>query len=219
MEPGYPMRINKYLAHQKLCTRREADQMVKAGRVLINGRRALLGDKVDEGDRVETRFRVKQYRYAAFNKPRGVETASPIRRLFPVGRLDKESRGLLILTDDGRVTDALLNPERAHDKEYLVTTAETLPNNFKRRMEAGPVIEGEKTRPSKVNVLGERRFSIVLTEGKRHQIRRMCAALGLVVRDLERIRVMNVTLARLPEGAHREIKGEELKTFLASVGL
>ncbi len=200
-ESEYPMRINKYLAHQKLCTRREADTLIAAGKVLINGKRAVLGDKVHEGDKVETRFRVKQYHYYAYNKPEGLETASPLKGMFPIGRLDKESHGLLIVTDDGRVTDALLNPEREHEKEYVVTTAEKLPNNFERRMEAGPVIEGEKTRPCKVNIIDEKKFSVILTEGKKHQIRRMCAALRLVVRDLRRIRIMNITLSKLAEGS------------------
>lgn len=213
------MRINKYLAHQKMCTRREADEMIRQGRVLLNGKRAVLGDKVNEGDKVETRFRVKNYRYFIYNKPPGTETDSPIKGLFPIGRLDKESRGLLLLTDDGRVTDALLNPERDHEKEYVVTTAEKLPNNFKRRMEAGPVIEGEKTRPCKVSILGEKKFSIILTEGKKHQIRRMCAALRLTIRDLKRTRVMTLTLSKLSEGSHRALKGPELATFLTSIGL
>jgi 23S rRNA pseudouridine2604 synthase len=215
----YPMRINKYLAHQKLCTRREADTLIEQGKVLLNGKRAVLGDKVNATDKVETRFRVKQYRYYAYNKPEGVETASPLKGMFPIGRLDKDSHGLLIITDDGRVTDALLNPEREHDKEYVVTTAEKLPNNFQRRMEAGPVIEGEKTRPCKVTLIDDKRFSVILTEGKKHQIRRMCSALGLAVRDLRRIRIMNVTLSKLPEGSHREVKGVELETFLKSIGL
>lgn len=215
----FPVRINKYLAAQKLCTRREADEMVKAGKVLINGRRAILGDQVQEGDKVETRFRVKNYRYYIYNKPRDIETHSPVKGLTPIGRLDKESRGLLLLTDDGRVTDALLNPERDHEKEYVVTTAEILPNNFKRRMEAGPVIEKEKTRPTKVGLLGDKKFMIILTEGKKHQIRRMCATLGLVVRDLKRTRIMTLTLGTLSEGRSRELKGTELATFLASIGL
>lgn len=218
-KPEYPMRINKYLAHQKLCTRREADEMVAQGKVLINGKRAVLGDKVNENDKVETRFRVKNYRYWAYNKPVGIETASPLKGFFPVGRLDKDSHGLLILTDDGRVTDALLNPEREHDKEYVVTTAEKLPNNFKRRMEAGPVIEGGKTRPCKVTIIDDKRFSVILTEGKKHQIRRMCATLRLTIRDLRRVRIMNITLSKLPEGSHRELKGVELETFLKSIGL
>ena len=119
---AFPMRINKYLAHKNLCTRREADTMIEAGKVTINGRKAVLGDKVSETDDVKVLFRQKKHRYFAYNKPRGIITHSPdkdekdikqsvpIQGVFPVGRLDKDSQGLIILTDDGRVTDKLLNP-------------------------------------------------------------------------------------------------------------
>lgn len=227
----YPMRINKYLAHKKYCTRREADVMISAGKVLINGTRAQLGDKVTENDVVDVRFRVKQYRYFAYNKPRGIITHSPdedetdIRQsiplsgVFPIGRLDKDSHGLIILTDDGRMTDPLLNPESAHEKEYLVTTKEELPSNFKQRIEPGVDIEGYMTRPCSVRVLGGHRFAITLTEGKKHQIRRMCAALGLVVTDLERTRIMNIRLSGLGRGAHRPLAGAERAAFLRQLGL
>jgi 23S rRNA pseudouridine2604 synthase len=227
----YPMRINKYLAHKNLCTRREADTLIQAGKVLINGRKAVLGDKVAEADQVKVLFRQKKYRYFAYNKPRGVITHSPqederdirqsipIQGVFPVGRLDKDSQGLIILTDDGRVVDKLLNPEYDHEKEYVVTTREPLAQNFREKMERGVHIEGYKTRPCKVKILGGKKFSIVLTEGKKHQIRRMCAALGYAVADLERIRVMNVTLQSLHSGRHRELKGSELSKLLTSLGL
>mgnify|MGYP001559735222 CR=1 FL=1 len=228
--PTYPMRINKYLAWKKYSTRREGDEMVAKGKVLINGKVAALGDKVLEGDKVEIRFRLKKYRYFAYNKPRGVITHSagegeediqeifPIKGVFPIGRLDKDSHGLIILTDDGRITDKLLNPDYSHEKEYVVTTKEPLTFNFKERMERGVDIEGYMTKPCKVQVLGEHKFSIVLTEGKKHQIRRMCAALGCVVSDLERRRVMNIRLENIKPGGHRELKGEELASFLKSLG-
>ena len=193
MTDVYPMRINKYLAHKKYCTRGEADTMIEAGKVQINGRRAVLGDKVQENDNVQVFFRVKKYRYFAYNKPRGVITHSPdkderdIRQsiplvgVFPIGRLDKDSKGLIILTDDGRITDKLLNPEFEHEKEYIVSTKESLSPNFKERIEPGVNIEGYKTKPCKVKILGDKQFSIVLTEGKKHQIRRMCSALGYAV--------------------------------------
>ena len=228
--PVFPMRINKYLASKKYSTRREGDEMVKKGKVLINGRVALLGDKVSEGDRVEIRFRLKKHRYFAYNKPRGVITHSasedeedikevfPIKDVFPIGRLDKDSHGLIILTDDGRITDKLLNPDYSHEKEYLVTTKESLTFNFKERMERGVDIEGYITKPCKVQTLGDKKFSIVLTEGKKHQIRRMCVALGCVVSDLERKRIMNIQLGKLKPGEHRELKGEELAVFLKFLG-
>jgi 23S rRNA pseudouridine2604 synthase len=227
----YPMRINKYLAHKNLCTRREADELIKAGKVLINGKTAQLGDKVQETDKVDVRFRVKKYRYFAYNKPRGVITHSPqegekeikqivpVPGVFPIGRLDKDSSGLIILTDDGRITDKLLNPEFAHEKEYVVTTKEELKSNFQSRIERGVDIEGYMTKECKVVIHDENRFSIILTEGKKHQIRRMCAALGYVVNTLQRVRVMNIRLANLQSGQHRPIQGEELATFLKALGL
>lgn len=231
MTSDYPMRINKYLAHKNLCTRREADTLIAAGKVLINGVAAKLGDKVKETDDVQVRFRVKSYRYYAYHKPRGVIThsaqegekeiadVSPVKGVFPIGRLDKDSSGLIILTDDGRITDKLLNPEYVHEKEYIVTTKEALKSDFQKRMEGGVNIEGYKTKECRVNILGEKRFSIVLTEGKKHQIRRMCAALGLVVATLERVRIMNIHVSGLNPGAHRAITGSELATFLKALGL
>ncbi len=231
MNAEYPMRINKYLAYKNLCTRREADALIKDGKVLINGVPAKLGDKVQEKDDVQVRFRVKTYRYYAYHKPRGVIThsaqegekeiadVSPVKGVFPVGRLDKDSSGLIILTDDGRITDKLLNPDYVHEKEYIVTTKEALKSNFNERMEHGVDIEGYTTKECRVNVLGEKRFSIVLTEGKKHQIRRMCAALGYVVATLERVRIMNIHLSGLKPGAHRSITAAELRTFLTSLGI
>lgn len=226
----YPMRINKYLAHKNYTTRREADTFIEQGKVLINGRKAVLGDKVSETDVVEVRFRTKAHRYFAYNKPRGVITHSPdedeqdIRQsiplvgVFPVGRLDKDSHGLIILTDDGRITDKLLNPDYEHEKEYVVTTNEELPNNFKTRMERGVDIEGYMTKPCTVKVLSKKKFLITITEGKKHQIRRMCAALGLTTAELERTRVMNVGLKGLKSGEYRKIEGAELAKFLKSLG-
>lgn len=230
MELAYPMRINKYLAHKNYCTRREADTLITAGKVLINGKPAQLGDKVNENDKVEVRFRTKKYRYFAYNKPRGVITHSPeegetdIRQniplvgVFPVGRLDKDSNGLIILTDDGRITDKLLNPDYEHDKEYIVSTKEQLPPNLAARFEKGVNIEGYHTKPAVARVLGPKKFSITLTEGKKHQIRRMCSAVGLVVDTLQRTRIMNIRLSGLKEGEFRPMLGQELATFLKSLG-
>ena len=227
----YPMRINKYLAHKNLCTRREADTMIEAGKVLINGKRASLGDKVRETDEVKVLFRLKKYRYFAYNKPKGIITHSPgedekdIRQsiplvgVFPIGRLDKDSHGLIILTDDGRITDKLLNPDYEHEKEYMVTTMESLPASFKEKIEPGIDIEGYQTKPCQVTVYSPKRFSIRLVEGKKHQIRRMVAAFGGAVADLERTRILNVELGKLSIGGHRELKGAELAAFLKHLGV
>ncbi len=214
------MWINKYLASEGYSTRRGADELVKANKVFINGRLAVPTDKVSPGDKVEVKGAAKTaYRYYAYNKPRGEETTSPLEGTFPLGRLDKASQGLLLLTNDGRVTDRLLNPDREHNKEYEVRVEPALKTNFKTKMERGVNIEGYKTKPAKVTILTPNKFRIVLTEGKKHQIRRMCAAFDYAVRELKRIRVMNIKLDKLGEGQYRELKGEELKTFLTSLGL
>lgn len=236
------MRINRYLAQEGVATRREADELVARNKVFINGRVAKLGDKVNEGDRVELRGKnpPKKYLYFAYNKPVGVITHSPqtgekdikqsvakaraardreVRDVFPVGRLDKDSSGLIILTNDGRVTDRLLNPDRDHDKEYRVRTAEPLRAGFKKAMEAGVTIEGYLTAPCTVRKTGPKSFVITLTEGKKHQIRRMVAALHNQVVGLERIRILNIGLDGLAAGELRPLRGEELAAFLSAIGI
>ncbi|MEK7579295.1 MAG: pseudouridine synthase [Patescibacteria group bacterium] len=231
--PTFPMRINKYLAFKSYSTRRGADEMIEKKQVFLNGRLAQLGDKVNEKDVVEVHFRGKRptFVYYAYNKARGIVTHSaqrgekdiqqvaPLRGVFPVGRLDKDSHGLIILTNDGRVTERLLGPRFEHEKEYLVTTKNPLRGNFKQKMEAGVQIEDEKTKPCKVQIINGNTFRVILTEGKKHQIRRMCVALFQEVDDLKRLRVMNVELGTLPEGVHRKIEGAELKEFLRSLDL
>jgi len=232
------MRINKYLAHQKISTRAGADELVKKGDIFINGKRAVLGDKVKKNDKVEVRGNkkdVKKYVYYAYNKPQGVITHSPqdeekdiketIKNknipsdIFPVGRLDKDSHGLMILTNDGRITDSLLNPKYVHEKEYVVKTSNKLRSNFKIKMEAGVQIENYKTKPCKIEIINENMFRIKLTEGKKHQIRRMCSNLFQEIADLKRTRIMNIELGKISNNSFREIKGEELKTFLNSMGI
>lgn len=232
MEDKLPIRINKYLAHEGLTTRREADTLIEKGAVLINGKKAVLGQMVEKGDSVELlKDKNKKYVYLAFNKPKGIVTHSPQRNekeikdiikmkdVFPVGRLDKESHGLIILTNDGRITQRLLDPENRHEREYFVATKQKLRNNFKEKMAAGIQIEGYKTRPAKVSLMGENKFKIILTEGKRHQIRRMMVALFNEVTDLKRIRISNIKLDRLSPGEFRNIEGEELETFLKSLDI
>ncbi len=231
MTGSYPLRINKYLALKQYCTRREADALIVARKVLINGKLAALGDKVRETDEVQVNFRPRAHRYFAYHKPRGVithsaqegedeiKTSIPLEGVFPVGRLDKDSYGLIILTDDGRITDALLNPDRAHEKEYEVSTRDALPPSFKAKMEAGVDIGGYRTKPCTVRILGSRKFSIVLTEGKKHQIRRMCGAFGASALQLKRTRVMNVSLGSLKPNEFRSIEGAELASFLKLLGI
>lgn len=221
-EPIYPMRINKYLALKKHSTRRGADLLIQKKQVFINSRLAVLGDKVSEKDNVEVRFRgkLKPYLYFAYNKPKGLATDKiKIKEVFPIGRLDKDSSGLLILTNDGRVTEGLLSPKYEHEKEYVVTTKEKLRSSFKQKMEAGVQIENEMTKKCKVQIINENTFRVTLTEGKKHQIRRMCVALFQEVKDLKRVRIMNINLGKLAEGAYRPIEEEELNDFLGALEL
>lgn len=227
----FPMRINKYLALKKQATRREADALIERKLVTINGIQAKLGDKVLETDVVKIDGPERVYEYYAFNKPRGVITHSPqgdeisiadtihMPWIFPLGRLDKDSSGLILLTNDGRVTDALLNPKHEHEKEYVVTTLDTLPKDFKRNMERGVDIGDYVTKKCSVKILSDNSFSIVLTEGKNHQIRRMCGVFGQSVVQLTRVRIMDIQLGNLKEGAYRAIQKTELSTFLQAIGL
>ena len=243
-EIKYPIRINKYLAQKKICARREADVLVAQKKVKINNRIAVLGDKVLEGDKVTViaqTGKVKKLIYIAFNKPKGVITHSPQEgepsvkdvigldptsprlrgaSVFPLGRLDKDSSGLIILTNDGRVTDRLLNPKYNHEKEYIVRVAKPIDGLFLKKMSNGIKLEdGYVTKKCIVKKVGQDRFLIILTEGKKHQIRRMCDSLGYSVVHLERRRVMNIKLNNLKPGEFREIKGYELNEFLKSIGL
>lgn len=229
----YPMRINKYLAMKKHSTRRGADELIKANKVFINGRLAVLGDKVNESDNIEVKFRgkIKPYIYIAYNKPKGIVSHSAqgndkeikevvaVKDVFPIGRLDKDSHGLIILTNDGRVTERLLGATQGHEKEYLVKTKEKLRSSFKHKAENGVQIDREKTGKCKVEIINDHMFKIILTEGKKHQIRRMCVALFQEVADLERTRIMNIELKKLPPGSHREIQGVELEQFLKLLDL
>jgi 23S rRNA pseudouridine2604 synthase len=228
--PLYPMRINKYLASKKYCTRRDADELIQKHKVLINGRVAQLGDKVQETDEVKVTFRPRAYRYFAYNKPRGVISHSPQdeeqdiaslipeKGVYPIGRLDKDSSGLIILTDDGRITEALLSPENDHEKEYEVVTLHSLPHDFKEKMERGVDIGGYTTKPCTVRILGDKKFSIVITEGKKHQIRRMCGAFGQSAVELKRKRILNIRLGTIKSGAYQRIEGEELGKFRKALG-
>ena len=232
-ELKYPIRINKYLAYKKICARREADELIVQKKVKINGRIAVLGDKVKENDKVDVAGNNKKLVYLAFNKPKGVITHSPQKgeaeikdiinfdkKVFPVGRLDKNSSGLIILTNDGRLTDRLLNPDYNHEKEYIIKTNKSLDGLFLKKMSQGVKLDdGYVTKKCIINKISSDRFSIILTEGKKHQIRRMCAALGYSIVNLERRRIMNIKLGSLQSGDFREIKGYELSQLLKSLGL
>jgi 23S rRNA pseudouridine2604 synthase len=232
----YPIRINRYLALNNISSRREADALIEKGVVLINGKKAKIGDKVNADDKVTVNAKsadvMKKYVYFAFNKPRGIVTNSPkdgqksikditysADDVFPVGRLDKNSRGLLILTNDGRINDKLLNPEYNHEKEYVVEVNKPITNIFLKVMRQGVQLEDFKTKPAIVEKKDEMTFHITLTEGKKHQIRRMCTDLGWEVVDLKRIRVMGIKLGTLGSGQQRKLQGKELEDLLKSLGI
>jgi 23S rRNA pseudouridine2604 synthase len=234
-EKKYSMRINRYLALENICSRREADALIKQKKVTINGRVAVLGDKVTADDNVEVFLdgQEKKLIYLAYNKPRGIITHSPQKGeksienitkfpcvVYPMGRLDKDSHGLIILTNDGRVTGKLLSPENFHQKEYVVKVDKDITPSFLKHMEAGVKLDdGYVTLPAKTKKINEITFSIVLTEGKKRQIRRMCEILGRNVIDLKRIRIINIMLDDVRPGKFRELKGRESKDFLKGIGL
>lgn len=231
----YPVRINKYLALFNYSTRVGGDDLVKKGLVFINGRKAVLGDKVYEEDEVivNSKGTKKEYVYYAYNKDIGISTNPEVGskdilqatrfpvRVFPVGRLDKDSHGLILMTNDGRVTDRLLSPKYVHEKEYVVKVEPSFSDNFIDLMSDGVHFDGFISKKCKVwrKPKSKDTFHIVLTEGKKHQIRRMCEALHHNVINLKRIRVMNIELDKILFGEYREIKGEELNIFLKSLNL
>lgn len=230
---GSSVRLNKYLADKGIATRRSADELIKKGLVFINGKKANLGDFVNEGDNVNAEKPKESDRlvYYAYNKPIGVTTVGkqpgekeikdvtkfPIP-VFPVGRLDKDSSGLIIMTNDGRITKKLLDPEYEHEKEYLVEVNKPVDHLFMVRLRDGVRLgRGEMTKKAKVRKVEPRKFEIIITEGKNRQIRRMCSAFNYEVKKLTRIRVMNILLGKLKPGQLRELKGKELVDFLKEV--
>lgn len=232
----YPVRINRYLYLKGYCSRRRADTLVQAGKVKINGTPAQIGQQVQAADTVELAPDVRElpqtYRYFLYHKPRGIVSHNPQRsersvedvsglgkKVFPVGRLDKASRGLMLLTDDGRIVHTLLAPEYAHEREYRVAVDKRITDSALGRMRKGVRIEGYVTKPAHVTRVGEKSFRITLTEGKKHQIRRMCSALGYTVTDLLRTRIAHLTLGSLKEGAHRPLTHSERSSLLRSLDI
>jgi 23S rRNA pseudouridine2604 synthase len=235
-EKEYPMRLNRYLAINGVASRREADKLIEAGKVSINERKAVLGDKVNENDRVivdQKTLAQKEaaYVYLAFNKPEGIVTNPEAGQksiadivkyktpLIPIGRLDKESRGLIILTNDSRITGRLLESDNEHEKEYRVKVDKKLTPMFQKEITSGLKLEDFTAKPCRLTKIDPESFFLTLTEGKRHQIRRMCSALGYQVKDLERVRIMNINLGKLRPGEVREISGNERAKFLAELHL
>jgi 23S rRNA pseudouridine2604 synthase len=227
------VRLNKYLAETGVCSRREADQWIEAGRVTVNGTRAVLGTPVAEGDEVlldgqPLRSRPRKV-YIALNKPVGVECTTDRdvpgnivdfvahrERIFPIGRLDKDSEGLILLTNDGDIVNTILRAENEHEKEYVVAVDRPLTPAFLSGMAGGVPILDTVTNPCRISQVGKNTFRIVLTQGLNRQIRRMCEHFGYTVRRLQRVRIMHIRLGDLPLGRWRNLTPEELRGLLPS---
>jgi 23S rRNA pseudouridine2604 synthase len=228
--------LNKFIASTGRCSRREADRLIEAGRVLLNGEIAKRGNRVEPGDTVlldgEQLTQKPRAVYLALNKPPGITCTTDQRdptniidylnypeRIFPIGRLDKASTGLLLLTNDGDIVNKILRVENDHEKEYIVTVNKNINAAFLRKMANGVPILGTVTKRCEVQKINARTFRIILTQGLNRQIRRMCEFLGYEVRTLKRVRIMNVRLGKQPEGELRELREDELEVLMALVGI
>ncbi len=225
------MRLNKYISETGVCSRREADKWIEAGRVSLNGRPASLGSQVADGDEVrvdgESIGVKKKQVYLALNKPAGIictteghvedniiDFVGYPERIFPVGRLDRDSEGLILLTNNGDIVNEILRSENNHEKEYLVTVDRPITDLSLRMLADGVKIMGELTKPSKVARLNAQSFRIILTQGLNRQIRRMCSALGYRAQRLQRVRIMNIHLGNLQPGQWRHLTPVELKGLM-----
>lgn len=233
------LRLNKYFADHGICSRREADRLIEQCRVMVNGQIASMGTKVTEDDEVLLNGKKvggrPQKVVLAFYKPTGVTCTEKDRHAqkmindlihYPVrvtyaGRLDKDSEGLLLLTNDGQLIDAMMRGANRHEKEYLVKVNQEITEDFLEKMQNGIYLKelDRTTRPCQVEKVGKLTFRIILTQGLNRQIRRMCAALGYEVKKLQRIRIMNITLDKIPYGKYRELTQEETKQLYRLAGL
>jgi len=220
-------RINKYLSEVGFCSRRKADDYISDGRVYINGKAAILGSKVNIEDEISVDGEIIQYKdkkkvYIAFNKPVGVECTGNHKvkdniidfinhkeRLFTIGRIDKQSEGLILLTNDGDIVNNVLRAENRKEKEYVVTVNKKITTEFIDRMRRGVRIMGKMTRKCFVKKIHENRFKIILTQGMNRQIRRMCEVLGYRVTKLKRVRIMDIHLDT-KVGEYRDLNNEEV---------
>lgn len=227
LQKSEPVRLNKYLSEAGVCSRREADRLIETGRVTVDGQRAQTGMRIVPGQVVKVGNKVVSKQdemiVLAVNKPRGIvcteerrERDSIVRFLnYPVrvtyiGRLDKDSHGLLLMTNNGDIINKMMRAANKHEKEYKVTVDKEITEDFLKKMAAGVPILDTVTRPCTVKKIGKYTFSIILTQGLNRQIRRMCEALGYKVKDLLRVRVMNITLDGLKDGQYRKLTDQEL---------
>lgn len=222
------MRINKFISEAGKASRRGADRLIEEGRVTINGKKAKIGDQVEPGDDIRVsgqQLRVARNNvYIALNKPVGITSTTeknvkgnivdlvnhPLR-IFNIGRLDKDSDGLILLTNDGDIVNEILRAENEHEKEYIVSVDKPLTPDFLKQMSEGVKILGTKTLPCEVEQLSKFDFKIILTQGLNRQIRRMCEVLGYDVLRLQRTRIMNIHLGNLPVGQWRDLTKKEKK--------
>lgn len=222
------IRINKYLSNVGVCSRREADRLIEAGKITIDGKVAEMGSKVTENSHIcvngKPISKDEEFTLIAFNKPRGIVCTSFRRdpnniidflkfdkRIYPIGRLDKDSEGLILLTNKGELVDKILRGSNYHEKEYIVKVNKKLTKEFVKGMSEGVPILDTVTRPCTITPINETSFQIVLTQGLNRQIRRMCEYFGYHVVSLKRIRVMNIQLGRLKMGTYRNVTSQELE--------
>ena len=227
-------RINKFISETGFCSRREADKLIEQGRVTINGLKPEIGTKVNPDDSVEIDGKsikvTEQFIYIAFNKPAGITSTTDLKdrdniidfikhekRIFPIGRLDKPSEGLIFLTNDGDIVNKILRAGNNHEKEYVVTVDKTIDSDFVFKMSNGIQILETITKKCFVSKIDEKTFRIILTQGLNRQIRRMCEFLGFRVLKLKRIRIMKITLQGLNSGKWRYLTAQEIKTINNSV--
>lgn len=220
-------RLNKFLSDAGFCSRREADRLIDQGEVTVNNEIAVMGQKVTLDDVVRVKGKVisreEEQIVIAFNKPVGVECTTDRsnpdnivdyigyhKRIYPIGRLDKNSQGLILLTNDGSLVNNILKASNHHEKEYVVTVDKPISDEFIHKMSSGVEILNQVTRPCKVTKVNKHTFQIILTQGLNRQIRRMCETLGYKVQKLKRIRIMSVELGNLPVGQYRDVTDEEL---------
>jgi 23S rRNA pseudouridine2604 synthase len=229
-EKDEEIRINKFISEKGVCSRREADKLIEAGRITINGVKAETGSKVKASDEVRFDRKLLNKReelvYIALNKPVGVTSTTEHKikdnivdfinhpkRIFPIGRLDKDSEGLILLTNDGDIVNKILRAGNNHDKEYIVTVDKPITTEFIKGMSSGVKILDTITKPCIISKEGKSTFRIILTQGLNRQIRRMCEAFDYKVIKLKRIRIMNIHLKDLPTGRWRYLSAEELTTL------
>lgn len=238
MSDGNGIRLNKFISDSGYCSRREADKLIEQNRVTINGKPSELGTRILPGDevrvdgkRIHSSAPNKTDRvYIAYHKPVGItctterhiagniiDAIGHKKRIFPIGRLDKDSEGLIFLTSDGDIVNKILRAENAHDKEYIVTVDKPLSGQFAELMAKGVPILDTVTKPCKVTIQSQHVFRIILTQGLNRQIRRMCEHLGYTVKKLKRTRIMNVQLGALPPGQWRDLTQDEMTAINRAV--